>query len=38
MAILEVSKLQKQADDLAKKLRELNGLIQQANWEADLVG
>src|SRR5580698_10155580 len=35
VAILEVSKLQKQADDLAKKLRELNGLIQQANWEAD---
>jgi hypothetical protein len=38
VAILEVSKLQKQADDLAKTLRELNGLIQQANWEADLAG
>jgi hypothetical protein len=35
-AALEVSKLQKQADDLAKSLRELNGAIQQANWNSEL--
>jgi hypothetical protein len=35
-AVLDVSKLQKQADDLAKSLRELNGAIQQANWNSDL--
>jgi hypothetical protein len=37
VATLEVAKLQKQADDLAKRLRELNGLIQQANWAAEIV-
>ncbi len=36
VATLEVAKLQKQADDLAKKLRELNAEIQKANWSADL--
>jgi len=36
VATLEVAKLQKQADDLAKKLRELNGDIQKANWAAEL--
>ena len=36
VATLEVAKLQKQVDDLAKKLRELNGEIQKANWEANL--
>jgi predicted mannosyl-3-phosphoglycerate phosphatase (HAD superfamily) len=36
VATLEVAKLQKQADDLAKKLRELNADIQKANWAADL--
>ena len=36
VATLKVSKLQKQADDLAKKIRELNALIQQANWVAEL--
>jgi len=35
-ATLDVSKLQKQADDLAKSIRELNGAIQQANWSAEL--
>jgi hypothetical protein len=35
-ATLEVAKLQKQADDLAKNIRELNGTIQQANWSAEL--
>jgi hypothetical protein len=38
VATLEVAKLQKQADDLAKKLRELNGHIQKTNWSADLGG
>ena len=33
---LEVKKLQKQADDLAKQIRELNLAIQQANWQYDL--
>jgi len=38
VATLEVSKLQKQADDLAKKLRDLNATIQKANWSAELGG
>ena len=38
VATLEVAKLQKQVDDLAKKLRELNAEIQKANWSADLGG
>jgi hypothetical protein len=38
VATLKVAKLQKQADDLAKKIRELNAEMQQANWKADLVG
>jgi hypothetical protein len=33
---IDVSKTQKQADDLAKKLRELNVLIQEANWKTTL--
>jgi hypothetical protein len=36
VSVLEVSKLQKQSDDLAKTIRELNALIQQTNWEAEL--
>ncbi len=38
VATLEVAKLQKQVDDLAKKLRELTAEIQKANWSADLGG
>ena len=38
VATLEVAKLQKQADDLAKKIRELNAQIQKANWSANLGG
>jgi hypothetical protein len=38
VATLDVAKLQKQADDLAKSIRELNALIQQTNWGADLAG
>jgi hypothetical protein len=37
VATLEVAKLQKQADDIAKSIRELNALVQQANWSADLA-
>lgn len=36
IATLEVAKLQKQADDLAKSIRELNAEIQKTNWSADL--
>jgi len=37
VATLEVRKLQKQADDLAKTLRELNARLQEANWNVTLV-
>jgi hypothetical protein len=37
VATLKVPKLQKQADDLAKQLRELNARIQEANWQAELA-
>lgn len=33
---LEVAKLQKQSDDLAKQLREINAAIQATNWKADI--
>jgi hypothetical protein len=36
VAVVSVPKLQKQADDLAKQLRDLNVAIQQANWKAVL--
>jgi hypothetical protein len=36
VAVVPVSKLQKQSDDIAKKLRTLNGLIQQTNWNVDV--
>ncbi len=35
-ATLDVAKLQKQIEDLAKQIRELNAAIQQANWKVDL--
>ncbi len=35
--ILSVGGLQKQADDLAKKLRDLNLKIQAQNWQVDLL-
>jgi Family of unknown function (DUF6847) len=38
VATLDVAKLQKQSDDLAKKIRELNVLVQDANWKAVLAG
>ena len=34
---LDVSAVQKEADEVAKKLRDLEVVIQQANWETDLV-
>lgn len=37
VATLKVPKLQKQADDLAKKLRELNAQLQETNWKVSLV-
>jgi hypothetical protein len=36
-ATMEVAKLQRQADDLAKNIRELNGHIQETNWKAELA-
>jgi hypothetical protein len=36
VAMLKVANLQKQSDDLAKKLRELNVAIQEANWKTEL--
>lgn len=38
VSMLKVSKLQKQADDLSKKIRELNAAIQETNWNAELAG
>lgn len=37
VATVKVPKLQKQADDLAKKIRELNAKIQEANWQTELT-
>ncbi len=37
VATLKVPKLQRQADDLAKQLRELNARIQEANWQVELA-
>ena len=33
---LDVAGMQKQADDLAKQIRDLNGAIQEAGWQVDL--
>jgi hypothetical protein len=38
VATLNVAKLQKQSDDLSKRIRELNAAIQAANWKAELAG
>ena len=37
IATLEVAKLQKQCDDLAKSLREINAAIQSTNWQAEIA-
>ena len=36
IAAVDVSKLQKQSEDLAKQVRELNGKIQETNWKVEL--
>jgi hypothetical protein len=33
---VDVAELQKQVDDLAKQIRELNAAIQEAGWQVDL--
>ena len=35
--VISVASLQKQADDLSAKLRDLNIKIQAANWQIDLI-
>lgn len=35
--VIPVSSLQKQADDISAKLRDLNVLIQASNWQIDLL-
>ena len=35
--VIPVSSLQKQADDISAKLRDLNVLIQSTNWQIDLL-
>jgi hypothetical protein len=37
VAVMDVSALQKQADDLARQLRELNVVIQEGNWRVELA-
>lgn len=36
VAVLDASKLHKQSEDLAKKIRELNVVIQETNWQHEL--
>ncbi len=37
VATVNVAKIQKQSDELAKKYRELDARIQELNWKTDLV-
>lgn len=37
VAILKIPKLQKQSEDIAKKLRELNAAIQETNWKVEIL-
>ncbi|GAA4679294.1 DIP1984 family protein [Frondihabitans cladoniiphilus] len=37
VSALPTSQIRSQADDVARRLRELDVLVQQANWEADLA-
>lgn len=37
LSTVDVKALQRQADDVAKQLRETDTLIQQANWTTDLL-
>jgi len=36
VATMDVAKLQKQSEDLAKQIRELNAQIQETNWKIEL--
>jgi hypothetical protein len=36
VATVEVAKLQKQSDDLSKKIRESNARIQETNWQVEI--
>jgi len=36
VAAVDVAKLQKQSEDLARQIRELNAKIQETNWKVDL--
>ncbi|MBP7950727.1 MAG: DIP1984 family protein [Verrucomicrobiales bacterium] len=36
VACIEVKKLQKQLEDVSKRIRELNLMIQETNWKTDL--
>jgi hypothetical protein len=36
VSTFQVTKLQKQSDDLARSIRELNAAIQEVNWNVDL--
>ena len=38
VATVDVPALQRQADDLAKQIRELNAAIQEAGWRVELEG
>jgi hypothetical protein len=37
VACIEIRKLQKQCDDLARKIRELNIMIQETNWSTECL-
>lgn len=34
--MIDVAKLQKQSEDIARQIRELNGTIQETNWKIEL--
>ena len=36
VATMKVAGMQKQIEDLAKKIRQLNGAIQETNWKTEL--
>lgn len=36
ISAIDIKQIRKQADDVAKKYRELDILVQQANWQTDL--
>jgi hypothetical protein len=36
VAAVDVAKLQKQSEDLARQIRELNGTLQETNWKTEL--